>query len=150
MSLLTGTGNKIWAGTYVIVSTIGFLIALALLDIFYINPYSIDYWWYLGLLDVICMVASVLVFGGLTIGLWHLWERKTTSLESAENGSNEIVQSNGTLTDKNEYQKTLISAATVRYGRRPDFSGMFSECTYLLMNQQSISDQNHFLSNNFS
>ncbi|XP_004301590.1 PREDICTED: ferric reduction oxidase 7, chloroplastic-like [Fragaria vesca subsp. vesca] len=125
MSILTGTGNKIWAGTYVIASTVGFVFALGLLDILYIDPYSIDAWWYLGLLDVICMVASVLIFGGLTIGLWHLWERKTTSQESAENGNNEIVQSNGTLTDKNEYQKTLISEATVRYGRRPNFSEIF-------------------------
>ncbi|KAM5574158.1 ferric reduction oxidase 7, chloroplastic [Rosa sericea] len=125
MSVLTGTGNKIWAGTYVIASTIGFVIVLSLLDVFYINPYSIDTWWYLGLLFVICMVASVLIFGGLTIGLWHLWERKTSSQESSENGNTEIVQSNGRPTDTNEYQKTLISAATVRYGRRPDFSEIF-------------------------
>lgn len=135
MSVLTGTGNKLWAGTYVIASTIGFVFALSLLDIFYINPYSIDTWWYLGLLYVICMVASVLIFGGLTIGLWHLWERKTSFREaSEENGENGgLVQSNGRLTGKDVYQKTLISATTIQYGHRPNFSGMFSENTWSTM-----------------
>ncbi|XP_071699082.1 ferric reduction oxidase 6-like [Rutidosis leptorrhynchoides] len=77
MSSLVGTGHIIWSGAYMVVSTIGLVLLVAYLNIFYINPYNITHWWYKGILFIICMAASVILFGGLVIVLWHLWDIKT-------------------------------------------------------------------------
>ncbi|KAG2704312.1 hypothetical protein I3760_05G000100 [Carya illinoinensis] len=128
ISALVGTGNKIWVGCYVIISTIGFVISLSLLDICYINPFSISYWWYKGLLFVACMVVSVFIYGGFVVGLWHLWEKRTLAMEeSQEDGvKTDMMQPNEVFTEKNLYQETLASSYAVRYGCRPDFKGQIS------------------------
>ncbi|KAJ4717668.1 Ferric reduction oxidase [Melia azedarach] len=85
MSVFVGTGHNIWSGLYVISSTIGFIILVALVNIVYLNPSNISSWWYKGLLLLACMVAGVLIFGGTVIGLWHLWERKCCAREERKN-----------------------------------------------------------------
>ncbi|KAG6652343.1 hypothetical protein CIPAW_05G000100 [Carya illinoinensis] len=103
ISALVGTGNKIWVGCYVIISTIGFVISLT------------------------CMVVSVFIYGGFVVGLWHLWEKRTLAMEeSQEDGvKTDMMQRNEVFTEKNLYQETLASSYAVRYGCRPDFKGMF-------------------------
>ena len=81
MSVLVGTGDNIWAGLYLVSSTIGFVLMITLLDIFYINKFIITAWWYKGLLFVVCMVASVLIFGGLVVVFWNLWGEKAGDVE---------------------------------------------------------------------
>ncbi|KAK8662325.1 hypothetical protein V6N13_091906 [Hibiscus sabdariffa] len=129
MSPLVGTGNNVWSGLYVIISTVGFIVLMALLRIFYIIPYDVSTWWYLGLLFILCMVASVVIFGGIVIGLWHLWERKVSAkVEDQYNGSikAESPQSNGTVTDKDSTPNNLESSTIIQYGSRPDFKEIFA------------------------
>ncbi|KAK6119123.1 hypothetical protein DH2020_047131 [Rehmannia glutinosa] len=123
ISVLVGTGNIIWSGVYVIASTVGLVITVALLNILYINPYKVDCWWYKGLLFMACMVVSVLVFGGLVIGLWHLWERRTSVHEFEETIENGTLQQNGPKIQKSSGKEQYIN--TIRYGQRPDFRGIF-------------------------
>lgn len=123
ISVLVGTGNIIWSGTYVVASTIGFIITVALLDILYINPYNVSYWWYKGLLFLACMVVSTLIFGGLVICLWHIWERKTGINELEDTSENGNLQQTGPKLNKKSVQEQY--STTIRYGQRPDFRGVF-------------------------
>ncbi|XP_074294390.1 ferric reduction oxidase 7, chloroplastic-like [Silene latifolia] len=129
ISGLVGTGDNIWAGIYIIVSTIGFIIFQGLFDVYHINPNGIKVWWYKGLVLVVCMVAGVVVFGGLTVALWHLWERRMSASQS-ENHAHETKKTNTALHDVAVEQKTsdddfIVNASTVRYGCRPDFKETF-------------------------
>ncbi|KAL9229359.1 hypothetical protein vseg_004835 [Gypsophila vaccaria] len=129
ISVLVGTGDTIWAGIYIIVSTLGFIVLQALLDAYYINPNGIKTWWYKGLLLVVCMVAGVVVFGGLTVALWHLWERKMTDSQSQSHVC-ETKKTNTALHDvaveqKNLSDEFLVNTSSIRYGCRPDFKETF-------------------------
>lgn len=128
MSSLAGTGNVVWSGLYVVVSTIGLVITVALFDILYINPHNIYYWWYKGLLLIGCMAASVVIFGGLVIALWHLWERKTSLKEEPEDSTKKVdnLQQNIEASLHKNLEEAR-SVNTIRYGERPDFQGMFRE-----------------------
>ncbi|XP_017984947.1 PREDICTED: ferric reduction oxidase 7, chloroplastic [Theobroma cacao] len=131
MSILVGTGNNIWSGLYVIISTVGFVISVALLRIFYINPYQVSTWWYQGFLFIACMVASVIIFGGLVISLWHLWDKKVSARDEHEDNDRTKVksaQSNETVATKDLRQKNLENFTTIQYGSRPDFQEIFG-CT---------------------
>lgn len=133
MSILVGTGNSIWSGLYVISSTMGLVILMGLVDIFYINPFNISSWWYKGLLFIICMLASVFIVGGLVVGLWHLWERKNASREEGADVRVKKVgqmQHNSNVAQKDSSQNTLPSSAQTCYGSRPNFKGM--ACQFLL------------------
>ncbi|XP_075477097.1 ferric reduction oxidase 7, chloroplastic-like [Primulina tabacum] len=123
ISVLVGTGNILWSGTYVVASTIGFIITVALLDIFYINPYNVSYWWYKGLLFLACMVVSTLIFGGLVICLWHIWERKTGINEYEDTSENGNLQQTKPILNKKSVQEQYFT--TIRYGQRPDFRDVF-------------------------
>lgn len=127
MSVLVGTGHVLWSGLYVIVSTLGLVITVYLLNFLYIKPYNIYYWWYKGLLLVACMTISVVLFGGIVIGLWHIWERKTSYNEECENSSktSSIVHPKETRIHKKTGQEQYLNI--IRYGQRPDFSGMFQD-----------------------
>lgn len=127
ISSLVGTGNIIWSGTYVIVSTIGLVLSVGLLELCYINPFGITYWWYKGILFVACMVASPIIFGGIVIGLWHLWERKTSAKELDEDDGPKIgiMQDNGTRAQKESSEEHTATSNSVRYGGRPDFKEIF-------------------------
>ncbi|KAB5573362.1 hypothetical protein DKX38_000556 [Salix brachista] len=125
MSGLVGTGDSIWSGLYVISSTVGFVILLVILYRFYINPYSISTWWYKGLLFCGCMLASVVIFGGLVVGLWHLWEKKISAREEYDENRLKpgMVQHNEDTA--NLFQKNHTSITTIQYGSRPDFKEIF-------------------------
>ncbi|KAK7843345.1 ferric reduction oxidase 7, chloroplastic [Quercus suber] len=129
MSVLVGTGNNIWSGLYVISSTLGFVIIIYILDIFYINPYDISSWWYKGLLFVICMLASVFIFGGIVVGLWHLWERQNAAKEACKDDRImvEKMQNNEIVAHKDSCQQKLASSTNSYYGSRPDFKGIFGD-----------------------
>lgn len=132
MSALVGTGNNLWSGLYIIISTVGFVVLVALLRIFYTNPYQVSTWWYQGLLFIACMVASVIIFGGLVIGLWHHWDKKVSSKDyEHENGkiNFESVQSNETAAHKDLTRKNFESWTIIQYGSRPDFKGCSHEKT---------------------
>lgn len=127
MSVLVGTGNNIWSGLYVILSTVGFIILVALLNIFYVKPLGVSSWWYKGLLFTVCMVASVVIFGGPVIGLWHLWERRTSAREEHEDDKRKVEDehNNGIMDHKDPSQKSQKSLTTLLYGARPDFKEIF-------------------------
>ncbi|KAK8510285.1 hypothetical protein V6N12_008158 [Hibiscus sabdariffa] len=121
MSPLVGTGNNVWSGLYVFTSTVGFIVLMALLRIFYIKPYYVSTWWYLGLLLILCMVASVVIFGGVVIGLWHLWEKKVSAKVEEDNDRTKVESV------ANKYsQKNVESSTIVQYGTRPDFKEIFA------------------------
>ncbi|MED6219841.1 hypothetical protein PIB30_039500 [Stylosanthes scabra] len=128
MSVLVGTGDNFWSGLYVIASTIGFVILLALLYIFYINPYGVYKWWYKGLLFVICMVASVVIFGGFVVALWHVFEQRK-SLKENSNDSEKVdhkIEQNGSVAHKSSIQDSSVAKSIVtRYGSRPDFKEIY-------------------------
>lgn len=124
MSVLVGTGNKIWSGLYVIIPSIGLVICVGLLDIFYINPYSVSYWWYLGLLFVFCMVATVLVFGGFVAGLWYVLEERNSDTNDSGEDGNYINVSR--LKEPVPYKELLCQEnIDIQYGRRPCFKELF-------------------------
>ena len=133
MSALVGTGHNVWSGLYLIISTVGFVILMALLRIFYINPYQVSTWWYQGLLFIACMVASVIIFGGLVIGLWYLWDKKVSARDDEHEKNDRIKvessQSNETVAHKDLTQKNLQSSTIIKYGSRPDFKGLCHEKT---------------------
>ncbi|PWA82413.1 ferric reduction oxidase 7 [Artemisia annua] len=122
MSSLVGTGNIMWSGAYLVVSTVGLIVLVAMLDVFYINPYNITHWWYKGLLFTICMAASVILFGGFVIALWHLWDIKTRKSSEDENSISSLQHedSNGF---KNPSQEDHVNI--LKYGERPNFKELF-------------------------
>ncbi|KAG4181148.1 hypothetical protein ERO13_A10G208200v2 [Gossypium hirsutum] len=129
MSPLVGTGNNVWSGLYVIISTVGFIVLMALLRIFYIKPYNVSTWWYLGLLFIACMVMSVVIFGGLVIGLWHLWDKKASANDKDEDIDRIKVESTpsyGPVEDKDLTQNNPESSTIIQYGTRPDFKEIFA------------------------
>ncbi|KAG5528424.1 hypothetical protein RHGRI_029188 [Rhododendron griersonianum] len=127
ISVLVGTGNITWSGLYVILSTIGFVLSVGLLQTFYINPFGISSWWYKGLLFVACMVGSPIIFGGVVVGLWHIWERKTSAKESDEDDGQKIgiMQNNQPSAQKESSEDYTPASNSIRYGRRPDFEEIF-------------------------
>ncbi|XP_051135277.1 ferric reduction oxidase 6-like [Andrographis paniculata] len=114
MSVLVGTGNPIWSGLYVFACTIGFIVIRALLDVWYIIPYKIKNSWYKGLLLIACMIAGVVIFGGLVIGAWHLWGTKSSDCQEED-----TVEQKEVVNYKQEY------VSSIRYGERPDFGEIF-------------------------
>ncbi|KAH7520875.1 hypothetical protein FEM48_Zijuj08G0192100 [Ziziphus jujuba var. spinosa] len=127
MSVLVGTGHKVWSGLYIISSTLGLIILVGLLDIFYINPYGISSWWYKGLLFMVCMAASIVIFGGFVVGLWHLWERRVSAEEECENGKlkDDKADHDEAVTQKNSYLENSANFTSIQYGSRPDFKEIF-------------------------
>ncbi|KAI4298874.1 hypothetical protein L6164_032387 [Bauhinia variegata] len=125
MSVLVGTGNNFWSGLYVISSTIGLVILVGLLHIFYINPYGVYQWWYKGLLFVACMVASIVIFGGLVVVLWHVWEKQNSAKEKDETKVDQFEQDD-TLASKDSTEEKIAQSTIIRYGSRPDFTEIFA------------------------
>ncbi|KAM5574160.1 ferric reduction oxidase 7, chloroplastic-like [Rosa sericea] len=128
MSVLVGTGHNIWSCLYVISSTLGFVILLGLLDFFYINPFDITSWSYKGFLFLACMVASVFIFGGLVVCLWHLSEKRTSAEEKCEDDESNFGKTEHTETVAHNvaHQESPTSLTrSIRYGARPDFKEIF-------------------------
>ncbi|KAI7753625.1 hypothetical protein M8C21_025489 [Ambrosia artemisiifolia] len=122
MSSLVGTGNILWAGSYMVLSTIGFVVLYALLIIFYINPYNITTWWYKGILFMVCMAAGIILFGGFVIGLWHLWDAKNGKNIDDENRVNGLNHDDSNPI-KNPSQDDFVN--NIKYGQRPNFKEIF-------------------------
>ncbi|TXG53532.1 hypothetical protein EZV62_018788 [Acer yangbiense] len=120
LSGLVGAGNNIiWPGIYLITTTIGFLILVGSLNTFYINPNTIPIGWFHGILYLSCMVASVFIFGGSVIGLWHLWESKFSQMSYDQDLCQHYNEpETETRKDLCEY---LASSTTIQYGIRPNF-----------------------------
>ncbi|XAR53696.1 Ferric-chelate reductase (NADH) [Bertholletia excelsa] len=132
ISALVGTGNIMWSGIYVVVSTIGLVLSVGLLQIFYINPYGIECWWYKGLLFCACMVLSPVILGGIVIGLWHLWEMKTSTREEQEGDwQKDMIENNEERVQKDSNHDHVSSLNTIRYGCRPDFKEIFGSISEL-------------------
>jgi ferric-chelate reductase len=128
MSVLVGAGNKIFSGLYLILSTLGFVLIIGLVDIFYIKPFGISSRWYTGLLFLICMPASVFIFGGPVVGIWHLWGRNETCREECEDDRhNEAAAQEGQSSHTN-----LPSSTNTYYGSRPNFEGMSFNFMFIL------------------
>ncbi|KAG6408643.1 hypothetical protein SASPL_131661 [Salvia splendens] len=119
MSVLVGTGNVLWSGMYVLVSTVGLVATVALVNTFYVNPYNVEYSWYKGLLLLLCMTLSVLVFGGVVIVFWHFWEMKTRSVQNVSNNKTKREVLHKASSKEQQY------LSTIRYGQRPDFPEIF-------------------------
>ncbi|KAF7144229.1 hypothetical protein RHSIM_Rhsim05G0110600 [Rhododendron simsii] len=127
ISVLVGTGSIAWSGLYVIVSTIGLVLSVGLVQIFYIDAFNITAWWYKGLLFVACMVGSPIIFGGVVVGLWHMWETKTSAKELGEDDrqNSGIMQNNQPREQKQSSECYGATSNIVRYGCRPDFKEIF-------------------------
>ena len=145
MSVVVGKGDKVWSGLYIISSTVGFIILVALLDIFYINPYSIQSWWYKGLLFVACMAASIVIFGGFVIALWHLWEKRTAAEEGCEDGLINVdrAQHEETVTQQYLHVEKPANCTSIQYGSRPDFAGMPRCNVYFFFKKRKIISFQH-------
>ena len=120
ISVLASTGNKIWFGGYMMSSTVGLFILMSLLNVFYITPYEITNWWYQGLLLVACMIASVVIFGGAVLALWHNWGNKNSAKEELENDEEKIDEEQN---NRHAMMNNLACPTTIQYGSRPDFKG---------------------------
>lgn len=118
ISELMGTSNNLWFGIYLFLTTIGFLILVSLSNIFYVNPDAISSGWYQGLLFVVCMIASVCIFGGFVVALWRFWERKS-SKECGEDGERSDI-----ITTQKHFYEYFVNSTTIQYGSRPNFKGM--------------------------
>lgn len=124
MSGLVGTGENFWAAMYFLASTLGFFLAYALVQAYYVKPYHVAARWYLGLLFVLCMVAGVALPGGLVVLLWHLSEKRRIEDDSwdaaaASQSSPRAVASD----DGDAPSATVAGLRTTRYGCRPNFEG---------------------------
>ncbi|OAY64928.1 Ferric reduction oxidase 7, chloroplastic [Ananas comosus] len=129
MSSLVGTGNNFWAGTYVILSTLGFIVLFGLVEVYYIKRFGIFAWWYRGLLFTLCMIAGVVFVGGIVVFLWHRSEKRNSSYENLavddNKKSNISMCKEATLVDETS-KVNLASFQTTRYGCRPDFQAIFT------------------------
>lgn len=132
MSGLVGTGNNFWAGMYFAASTLGFVLAYALAQAYYVRRLNVFAWWHLGLVFVLCMAAGVALPGGLVVLLWHLsekrkaeddrWDAAAAAVPRAQDGEEEAEQTtNGA--DAADGGVSLAAVKTTRYGCRPQFEG---------------------------
>lgn len=99
---------------------------MALTELYYIKPFGVTCWWFKGLLFVVCMVASIVVFGGLVVALWYLCERRDSNNENCVDEGDEknnTEKYNKLMAYPNAYQTTIASLTSAKYGRRPDFEG---------------------------
>ncbi|XP_031476001.1 ferric reduction oxidase 7, chloroplastic-like [Nymphaea colorata] len=122
MSTLVGTGNMIWSGLYLFSSIVGFIVLIALVELLYIRRFNKSTWWLQGLLCIICMLASVILFGGTVIMLWRCWESSPVGHDQHKDSG---LQNEPTDYDE-ETSENLVSLGSNHYGQRPNFTGIFS------------------------
>ncbi|OEL25115.1 Ferric reduction oxidase 7, chloroplastic [Dichanthelium oligosanthes] len=134
MSGLVGTGDNFWAAMYFLASTLGFLLAFALVQVYYVKPHNVVAWWYLGLLFMLCMVAGVALPGGLVVLMWHLsekrrledekWDAAAASSQSPRAEQTTALAAGGG--DDAAPRVSLTALRTTRYGCRPNFEAEFA------------------------
>lgn len=125
MSSLVGTGNNIFSGAYFAVSSFGFISLYGVLEVMYIEKYG-NSWWFKGLLFSLCMVVSVVIFGGVVIFLWNFWEReKISQKESVSREEKDCIPSDNNPVLHNNLLN-IADYMTIQYGHRPDFRGIFN------------------------
>jgi hypothetical protein len=132
MSGLVGTGDNFWAAMYFAASTLGGVLAYALVQVYYVKHFNVYAWWHLGLLLLLCMAAGVSLPGGLVVLLWHLsdkrrmqddkWDDAGASVDDARveqttNGADGADAAPGA---------SLAALRTTRYGCRPKFQAEFA------------------------
>jgi MFS family permease len=129
MSGLVGTGDNFWAAMYFLASTLGFLLAFALVRVYYAKPHNVVAWWYQGLLLMLCMVVGVALPGGLVVLLWHLSEKRRleddkwdTAASQSPRAAQQTPAGSGDGDDA-VLGVSLVAMRTTRYGCRPDFQG---------------------------
>lgn len=129
MSCLVGTGNNMWSGMYVVVSTLGLVAIYSLLRVYYIKPFHVSTRWYLGLLFVLMMVAAVTILGGIVVLLWHWAEKRNLKHDESVKIGNEKIDLS-LSSDAKVHSKTegsnLVKLLATRYGCRPDFQEIFN------------------------
>jgi ferric-chelate reductase len=124
-----GTGDNFWAAMYFLASTLGFVLAYALVQAYYVKPHNVVAWWYLGLLFVLCMVAGVALPGGLVVLLWHLSEKRRleddrwAAAATFSQQSLRAVVAGDDDEEGNSPSATVAGLRTTRYGCRPNFEG---------------------------
>ncbi|KAL0012663.1 hypothetical protein SO802_007771 [Lithocarpus litseifolius] len=75
------------------------------------------------------MLASVFIFGGVMVGLWHLWERGDVAREACKDNRImvEKMQHNEIIAHTDSCQQKLASSINTYYGSRPDFKDIFGD-----------------------
>ncbi|XP_078173060.1 ferric reduction oxidase 6-like isoform X2 [Carex rostrata] len=126
MSCLVGTGNNLFAGLYVVISTLGFIALFGIVQVYYIEKFGIYQWWYRGLLFTASMVAGVVFFGGIVIILWHFFEERRAKMENWGGGDETTDDVVEPVLNCEMGQRDLASVQTVHYGRRPNFEELFT------------------------
>ncbi|TKW04578.1 hypothetical protein SEVIR_7G119200v4 [Setaria viridis] len=131
MSGLVGTGDNFWAAMYFLASTLGFLLAYALVRVYYVKPHNVVAWWYLGLLLMLCMAAGVALPGGLVVLLWHFSEKRRLENDkwdaAASQSPRAAEQTPAGGGDDNAFPGVSLAAMrTTRYGCRPNFEAEFA------------------------
>ncbi|WOL00896.1 ferric reduction oxidase 7, chloroplastic-like [Canna indica] len=122
MSCLVGTGHNIWSGIYFVISTLGFVLLYGLVEKYYIGPFGVDAWWLRGLLFTLCMVASVVVFGGIVVFFWNHWEKSSNAKWTEEDEKKNVVQDQENTSENVNFIRFL----STKYGCRPDFHDLLS------------------------
>ncbi|KAL6838309.1 hypothetical protein ACP4OV_031813 [Aristida adscensionis] len=130
MSGLVGTGDNFWAAMYFTASTLGFVLAYALVQVYYVRPYHVVAWWYLGLLFVLCMAAGVAIPGGVVVLLWHLSEKRRLEDDRWDAATNKEAphadQTSPAATGGDISSVTVAGLRATRYGCRPNFQAEFA------------------------
>ncbi|KAL6650776.1 hypothetical protein ACP70R_009701 [Stipagrostis hirtigluma subsp. patula] len=140
MSGLVGTGDNFWAAMYFAASTLGFALAYALVQVYYMQPFHVVAWWHRGLLFVACMAAGVALPGGLVVLLWHLSEKRRLENDrwdaAAANNNNKAPPQDvptapaagggGDDGGAAVSSVTLAGLRATRYGCRPNFEVEFA------------------------
>uniref|UniRef100_A0ACD5US26 Uncharacterized protein n=2 Tax=Avena sativa TaxID=4498 RepID=A0ACD5US26_AVESA len=136
MSGLVGTGDNFWAGMYFAASTLGAVLAYALVQMYYVKRFHVYAWWHLGLLLLLCMAAGVALAGGLVVLLWHLSEKRRMQHDrwdtdadagagACADGADAEHTTNGAGGAASASAASLAALRTTRYGCRPKFQAEF-------------------------
>ncbi|KAK1683376.1 hypothetical protein QYE76_044224 [Lolium multiflorum] len=132
MSGLVGTGDNFWAAMYFAASTLGSVLAYALVQVYYVKRFNVYAWWQLGLLLLLCMAAGVALPGGLVVLLWHLSEkwrvqddRWDTDASTVKDSAEGEQTTNGAADADTALATSVAALRTTRYGCRPKFQAEF-------------------------
>ncbi|XP_031477463.1 ferric reduction oxidase 7, chloroplastic-like [Nymphaea colorata] len=125
MSTMVGSGNMKWLGIYMFFSIFGF-VALEGVAELVLGKLNISNSWLNGLLCIICMLASIILFGGPVIMLWRLWESSGLEFVDDDEQQEDVAGLNGSTQYGEDASKDLLSLASIHYGRRPNYKEIFS------------------------